>query len=703
MSVGRYLLGVVLLAIALAPLLLAARGVRRRVLPAWSGSAASVAEAVVFLSLLVVALELVGVLGLFGPAGITVACALLGAVAWRAARRRGPATALAFSAPAERWSADRIPLALAVVALAALVAAWAARTIFAYGHGMDTVDTLWYHLPAAARFVQDGDVLGLQYFDGDAITAFYPGNSYLVHAFGLALFGQDVLSPLVNVGWAVLALVAAWAIGRPSGRGPHCVVAALFVLATPTMVETQPAGGYNDVATMALVLAAVALLVNGGLGRPTSVLAAMAAGLALGTKLTMLAPALALAIGVVTVTPRGRRLGQAGVWAAGLALLGGLWYLRNLVLVGNPLPSLDVTLGPLSLPSTPSDTPTESVAQYLTNGQVWRGILLPGLREALGPVWPALLALSAAGAVLAVVSGRDRVVRMLGVVAAVSALAYVVAPQTLGLPGIPVFFRENLRYLMVALVLGLVLLPIQPALRARGRALALVAVTTLALLVTQIDPAIWPTGFDWRRFEDPVRGAEAVAGALVGLAALVLGLVAVARRGQLPRPRAPRGVLPALGAGALAAGLAGGWLVSDLYAGERYRDTRPLPALYGWAQDVRDARIGVVGLNLQYPLYGRDLSNRVEYVGTGRPRRGFGPATSCPAWRRAVDAARYDWLLLTPRGFPIGSEPVAAELAWTRTSPAAELVRVERPERNPVQTAHLFRLRGRLDANACPP
>ena len=58
--------------------------------------------------------------------------------------------------------------------MSVVAAAWLGWTIFAYRHGMETIDTLWYHLPFAARFVQDHNIRHLQYFDGDAITVFYP-------------------------------------------------------------------------------------------------------------------------------------------------------------------------------------------------------------------------------------------------------------------------------------------------------------------------------------------------------------------------------------------------------------------------------------------------------------------------------------------------------------------------------------------------
>src|SRR5581483_7005721 len=94
-----------------------------------------------------------------------------------------------------------------------------------------------------------------------------------------------------------------------------------------------------DVTGVFFFIAAVALVVNAD-GNPAALLlAAASAGLAVGTKLSLLGPALALTLGVLFL-PRRERPGPSAALA--LLVVGGFWYLRNLIVTGNPLPWVNV-------------------------------------------------------------------------------------------------------------------------------------------------------------------------------------------------------------------------------------------------------------------------------------------------------------------------------------------------------------------------
>jgi hypothetical protein len=705
-SIGQYLVGVSLGIICLGPVLLGGRRLRMRLMPSALGSEAWVADGVVVVALLVLVCEATGVLGVLDRLGVTIGCVVAGSLAWLAGER---------SARRVHRTASTVGIGLhtwAMVATAVVAAAWFGWTVHAYGHGMETVDTLWYHLPFAARFAQLGNIVHLHYVDRDPVTVFYPANSELLHALGLVWFRTDVLSPLINIGWAALGVTAAWSIGRAVGRELPCLIATLIVLGTPGLVDTQPGGAYNDVACIALILSCAALLLGGAqggeltLGR--SFVAALAAGLALGTKFTVIAPSLALALGAVVISPRGRRMRHAGLWLAALFLLGCYWYLRNWVTAGNPLPGLSVHLGPLSLPAPRVLTPTFTVWQYLTNGHVWHVFFIPGFRQSLGLAWWALLFGGAVGAVGAFVWGSGRAVRMVGAVAIVSAAAFLLTPQFLGLPGAPIFFVANVRYAAVPLVLGLVLLPTVPVLRQGWGATALVGVLVLALGFTEVDPGVWPTGVKLHTFAPPIKGASALVGVL--LAGLIpLGawcawrLRERARIARRPREQlvAVRALIPLVAVLAVGLIAGGGYALARAYSHHRYTQTQPLPAIYAWAQKQHHLRIGIIGLDLQYPLYGADETNYVQYIGAPAPHAGFQPITTCRAWRAAVDRGRYNWLLVTPFGFPLGTAVnQAPEVAWTGSSPAATAVLRETSARG--ELAVLYRIRGTLDPGRCP-
>ena len=61
---------------------------------------------------------------------------------------------------------------------------------------MDRTDSLWYHLPLAARFVQTGYLGHIYFFDPIFLASFYPANSEVVHAVPMLSFDRDIVSPL---------------------------------------------------------------------------------------------------------------------------------------------------------------------------------------------------------------------------------------------------------------------------------------------------------------------------------------------------------------------------------------------------------------------------------------------------------------------------------------------------------------------------
>ena len=535
MTTARFLGGVLLTFVAFAPLLFGTDQLRRVALPEWSGLEAALVDAVGVLSATVVVTEALGTFSLFAPVPVAIGLALAGVLAWGCAwwwRRARPGRRAIQPAPVV--VPDRLPRwarAGVVGGIALVVGSWVSRTVHALQHGITTIDSLWYHLPIAVYWVQTRRTTGIKYFDSDPVTAFYPASSSLFHGVGFLFFRTDLVSTIINLGWLALALAGAWAAGRAFGVGPAAALGAAILLGTAGMIGTQPGGAYDDVVGLALLLVAVALALHRR-DEPRRIAhfatIGLALGLCVGSKYTLVGPAVLLALGIVITSVRGQRLRATVALFVSALVTGAYWYARNIVVVGNPLPSLAVHVGPLSLPSLKSSTPTSSVVHFLFDSRAWHGQMLPGLRLSLGPAWPALVALSFAGMVAAVFDRRERVVQMLGVVAALSFVAYLVTPQFLVALGRPIYFGVNVRYASPALALGLVLLPIALRRWAGWVTGALAAV----LVVTELDPTAWPTGFGWATFEARIGWGDALwAIALVLVAALVaLAAVALWRR-----------------------------------------------------------------------------------------------------------------------------------------------------------------------------
>jgi hypothetical protein len=541
---------------------------------------------------------------------------------------------------------------------------------------------------------------------------FYPQNSELLHAVGILLTGRDTLSLFLNFGWLAVAFVAAWCIGRPYGRGHLTVIAVAVLLECHTLVVREPGAAKNDLAAAVPLLAAIAILVSAWAARRAAgaesegerpalpvgwplAAAGLAVGLAAGTKVTVLALAAALSVAVLVLAPRGRRWAAAVWWFVPALLGGGYWYLRNLVVAGNPLPEV-TSLGPISLPHPERlqiGRPDFDIAHYATDTGIWRHYFSPGLHDAFGALWPLVVFGAAAAALLALFRGRDRVVRWMGAVALFGMLAYLFTPlSAAGAEGEPLGFAINVRFVIPALLAGIVLVPLPRALDDPRRQWGLLALLLVVLLLTD-------------RPDTVLRDSARLFALLVVVLTVLLpaGLWLLRERGA-----APRVVLAGAVALALAV-VAIGYPVQRHYLQERFRNevaSESIPGMhldsaYRWARGIADARIGLAGTTAgfaQYGFYGTDLSNEVLYLGVEGPHGAFNAIPTCSAFRAAVNAADLDYLLTTPYlNFLHPDRPIASpEARWLRGEDAVSPILHS-------GAVTVWRVRGRLDPAACGP
>ncbi len=678
MTVTQFGVGLVRLAGIVAPAVVAAHLLRRRYLNV-DGALGVLAEMVLASSVLLIVAEALGLVGLMRPAALVPVLLLLAGVLWRLSGGPTPSSTQSRQLGAIGSLRD-LTLVSMIVGVVVVSAQWCVQTANALGTGMANFDTLWYHMPFAAHMAQTSSVTGIQFTQADPYVAYYPANSELFHALGIDALHSDFLSPLLNLVWLVVALLAAWCLGRPWRVERLTLVAGCLVLSLPVLSGTQPGEAYNDIIGLAMLLAATAFMVNASGDRWLMVAAGLALGIAVGTKFTFVVPAFVLITGAAACASAGSRRGQLGALALPTAMTGGWWYMRNLIAVGNP-EGLQLHLGPLTLPGPTS--PLESAAQQTVISQVshlslWGSRFAPGLEHALGPLWPLVLVVYIAAVVMGIMGASNPVVRVLAITAAVTGIAYLFLPT--GASTIEqgsALFEINLRYVMPALALGIMLIPILLQQRAPRLLAALAPAFVAVLLVAQLAPTLWPT-----------QPARHLAGLVV--AAGIATVVVVYGRAMRSQPR-PTLVAAALGL-VLAVGAAG-FVVQRHYFNHRYltgdKTDPALGAIYGWAQHTARVRIALYGTVQQYPLYGARDTNEVDYLGTHTGDGGFRPITTCQSWRIALNDGRYRYVVLTPA--PTAPIPIA----WTQADPAAHLIL------SPATNATIFKITGPLNPARC--
>jgi len=701
LGAGSYLAGVVELALIVGPLVYAAWRARAALLPGWSGAPARVVESVLALSALVVVAEALGTFGALEWWSLGLVAVVTAAAVHVGAARRSPLAARVLPAP----PASRVAVWLAAAAVAVVAAAWMVPTLGSLAGGMDRADSLWYHMPLATRFAHGAHFGSIDYFDPIFFASFYPANSEVFHAVPLLAFDRDILSPLLNLGWLALGLTSAYAIGRPYGVGPQSLIGGAIALGAQNIVEFQAGEALNDVVGVALVLAAVAILVNAyaargvdARSRPSErarfaanvprdepaaaavssvaiAVAGLAGGLAAGTKLSFLAPVIALFIGLIVISP-GARLKSAAWFALPALLTGGYWFVRNAIAIGNPIPYS--SFGPLGLPM-PERTlelrPGYSVFHYATDTAVWKDWFFPGLNDSFGFLWPLILIAFIGGGAYALWRGRDPLLRMLGAVVLVTTVAYVFTPLTAaGEEGAPIAFVWNVRYLAPAAGIGLALLPCLPALRAteRARNLTLAALSVL-FASCAISLVQWQQGH--------VKGAIAAGIGVLIAFALIQWLRARGRWGA----GAPLAWGAAIAAVVALGALGAGWWEQRHYLERRYENLSPqlkLADSVRWARDLRDAKVAVAGIRgvfNQFPFYGTDLSNEVQWLGVEGPDGAYERIPTCEQWRQELADGGYTHVVTTYDPFNPGSLTDTKEGLWTRTDPGAKQVMRDGP------------------------
>ena len=601
-------LAVAVLALARAALLLASTaaqsGLERLIAAVVVGVALAIAQALA--------------LGLVGLGSSTVALLVAAGATWAAAELRLPGPEVgAGTELAAWWRGLGAPQRATAAALTGAAAAWLVWQLFNFSIGFDSS---LYHYPLVAGWIENGrpgSDLALSY---DIPYGSYPLTDEIALTWGAAISRSWVPLAVWNPLLLVLLAGGSWLTLRNLAVPRLVAGLAIATLVTAPHVVRQLNEPQTDLPALAWLACLAGLATAAGRRPALLVYAVVAAGLAIGTKPST-APMAVAVLGVGLYLARGRLrplAGWLGVGLAGAFVVGGIWYLRNLVEHGSPL--WPFAPGPWGDPAPPFLGLVD--ATFLDDPAGTLEGRLGDYTERLGGTWLLLAGAVAALAFGALARDSARALRrpllVTGGLALFGCLIWTGAWGT-GLSSSPEltwpegFTLSSLRYLLPAI--GAATVAVAIAARAGGVAARLaIGLFAVALVWNLAEDA--QLGPPWT----PPLGVLPL-GALAGLALLGLASIAAPRLA----PAAPRvGALPAW-AVALVAAVALGALLAPVSDGfvERWtkvsRSSAYGPELVSWFLDQpgfedEDGTIGIASRGVIAQLAGDRFNQRLVLV-----------------------------------------------------------------------------------------
>jgi hypothetical protein len=477
-------MGPVLFAVASAALAVLAARLAERLLPGARRADRLLATLLVFVAACCGVLLALGTAGLLsaGPIALSSVAALVCELALSARERRAPSRA-APAAPSEvRHSsfAERAGVAL----VCGVLVWWASLTL---GSGASFIwDDLAYHATLPAWWTRAGSLalMPLNY------QGYYPANAELFALWFVAPFETDALGNAGVLVWLALLALGFVAIARAHEVPllPVALVLTCFVLSPEVALFAQSYCA-NDLAQTAFAVAMLAFAAAGDERHVSAraTLSGIAAGLALGTKITV-APQVALvALWWGTRKPvHASRWRLLALFVVAAVLCGGFWFARNWLVAGNPVYPAEFGPfeGPFSAEVQRRTTLIPTILENWTRPQFWQRF---AFRRLDWPLALGLLSLCGYAFALALLARADELRRrrywLLLSVAGIALLALFPFQPFSGTNNRPSSgLHHPIRFLTLQFALGLLLFA--SAFKGAGklRALMMVVVVLLALL-----------------------------------------------------------------------------------------------------------------------------------------------------------------------------------------------------------------------------
>ena len=363
-------------------------------------------------------------------------------------------------------------------------------------------DSLWFHLPAIARWYQTHsftllDAAGNWIFEHEQARV-YPYNWHVLSALCVLPFKEDFLAafPLL-IAWVIEGIAVYLLSSQFGATRIHAMAASSLVLTVP-MVLNQVNTIHPDLPLAAIFTAGLYLGLSYHSSRSQSELSLFlaTAGMLAGIKITGIVYAASLLGGLAILEIKKFAVNKNFILAnfrirrsikpvllGGIAcclLLGGFWYARNLLHINYPVGDageIKIPLQPVPLPSpvpapTPpvqQPTPTLPAPPVAPSFKIWQSTLAAQFNPRNISHWQTLgwqtlvrlqlpflaIVLQALAAPLALIQGKTRTINqnniILIVVLVSTGILYLITPYTSGTAGeligqISPLLGFNLRY-----------------------------------------------------------------------------------------------------------------------------------------------------------------------------------------------------------------------------------------------------------------
>ena len=613
-----------------------------------------------------------------------VACGGLAVLA--AVRRRGrgqPAGAFAEWFRAASWG-ERVVAGL--LCAEGLVLLWGQVT-----KPVTEYDSLAYHLPTIARWLQEARFVPFEQFARDLVASF-PFTWEAIASVLVVPLRSDLFVTLPSLlAWVMLGL-AVYALATRLGAAGDAAMATVFLLLNIPLLFDQTFAVRSDVALAAFFVAALELFwwFRSTRSPLVAALGAACAAIVCGIKVSGLAYALVLAaaFGALAFAPRTtspetrpRKDGRAWLLAAGVLLLAvavaGFWYMRNLAKFGNPLGCFEVRVAGTTLfagDPVVSGEPGKTTLVHLFqvgNPSHWL-ILAKTIAYFLGIPFmlTAALAVPALGR-------RGRGTWLLAAVGVLTLALYLVTPRT-GDAGdhgfqITTWIGQAYRYGFAFIAVLAVLAALGATrLRLTGERFLLLGLAGAAAALAR--PAFeWLMrghGFkinSWAGLGTYVLAALLSSGALSALAWMAAGILKKLHHRWKVRPP----WVPSLGRWRYAIACAGVVAALVVVAGPGWSlRERERQAAYGGIPEclervaAPEEAVGYLYTHRAYQLFGTDLSRRTRFLGAAVPAPRDSPASHAETFEEWVASLRAQGVRLVAVGPLLPEWQGAREVSW---------------------------------------